>query len=496
MMRVVAAVLSVAVVAGLSTDPRGEVPPPPGVRPPVQPPRNVVFILSDDHRHDLMGFHPNAPEWLETPALDRMAAEGAHVRNAFVTTSLCSPSRASILTGRYAHRHGVVDNTSPIPDGTVFFPEYLDEAGYNTAYIGKWHMGEGNASDMPRPGFDHWISFRGQGVYSNPELNINGERHRIPGYTTDVLTDSAVAWLARQDAGGDPFFLYLSHKAVHAEFEPAPRHEGRYAASPIPYPESMANTEANYREKPRWVYEQRFSWHGVDYMFHGQFDFDSFYRRYTETLLALDEGVGRLLDQLERSGLSESTLVIYMGDNGFMLGEHGLIDKRHAYEASMRVPMLARAPGWIEPGVQVESLVRNIDIAATVLDLAGVESGHEMDGRSFLPVLAGRPLEDEGEFLYEYFWEFAFPHTPTTFALRGDRYKYIYYHGVWDLQELYDLEADPDERFNLIHVPEHRERIEAMRSRLFDRLEAADAMRVPLRRGNWQAAERLRGPDP
>ncbi|MFW6088729.1 MAG: sulfatase [Gemmatimonadota bacterium] len=473
-----------------------QTPAPDDVRGAAPAPRNVVFILSDDHRYDLMGFHPGAPEWLETPALDRMAAGGAHLRNAFVTTSLCSPSRASILTGRYAHRHGVVDNTSPIPEGTVFFPEYLDEAGYATAYIGKWHMGEGADSDMPRPGFDHWISFRGQGVYSNPELNVDGERQRVSGYTTDVLTDSAISWLERRRGESEPFFLYLSHKAVHAEFEPAPRHAGRYAENPIPYPASMANTEANYRGKPNWVYEQRFSWHGVDYMFHGQFDFDTFYRRYAETLLALDEGVGRVLDALERLGFDENTLVIYMGDNGFMLGEHGLIDKRHAYEASMRVPMLAYAPGWIEPGIEVRSLVRNIDVAATILDLAGVDSGHEMDGRSFAPALEGRDLsEGEGEFLYEYFWEYAFPHTPTTFALRGDRYKFVFYHGVWDVQELYDLETDPDERFNLIHVPEHRERVEAMRARLFDRLEAADAMRVPMRRGSWQAGERLRGPE-
>lgn len=457
-----------------------------------QGPRNVVFILSDDHRYDFMGFHPNAPDWLETPALDRMAAQGVHLQNAFVTTALCSPSRASILTGRYAHRHGVVDNTSAIPAGTVFFPEYLDQAGYNTAYIGKWHMGEDAQSDMPRPGFDYWISFRGQGVYSNPMLNVNGQRRQVQGYTSDILTDSAIAWLGRQRPDR-PFFLYLSHKAVHAEFEPAPRHAGRYAAERILYPVSMPNTEANYREKPRWVYEQRSSWHGVDYMFHGQFDFDTFYRRYSETLLALDEGVGRVLDVLDRQDMSRNTLVIYMGDNGFLLGEHGLIDKRNAYEESMRVPMLAYAPGWITPGSTTSTLVRNIDIAPTILELAGVPSGHDMDGRSFLAALRGGALPAAaGEFLYEYYWEYAFPHTPTTFALRGDRYKFIYYHGVWDLQELYDLQTDPNERFNLVNVPEHRERVDQMRSRLFDRLEAADAMSIPMRRGTWQAAERLR----
>lgn len=455
-------------------------------------PRNVILILSDDHRYDFMGFMPGAPEWLETPALDRMAAEGAHVRNAFVTTSLCSPSRASILTGQYAHRHGVVDNTSPIPPGTTFFPEHLQRAGWRTAFIGKWHMGED--ADDPRPGFDHWVSFRGQGVYVDPVLNVDGERRQVKGYTTDILTDFALEWLGRQSTNGrqQPFLLILSHKAVHAEFVPAERHAGRYRDAPIPYPATMANTESNYREKPRWVYEQRFGWHGVEYAYHGALDFDTFYRRYAETLLALDESVGRVLDHLKQSGLASSTLVIYMGDNGFSLGEHGLIDKRHAYEESIRIPMLAWAPGYIAPGSAPPQLVRNIDIAPTVLALAGVKPPGVMDGRSILPVLTGDAGEWDSELLYEYYWEYAFPHTPTTFALRGDRYKYITYHGVWDISELYDLETDPQEQFNLIHVPAHRERIAAMRDRLWDLLEATDGMRVPVRRGNWQAAERKR----
>ncbi len=282
---------------------------------------------------------------------------------------------------------------------------------------------------------------------------------------------------------------------MHAEFEPSPRHVGRYADARIPYPPTMADTRSNYREKPDWVYEQRFGWHGVDYMYHGQIDFDTFYRRYAETLLAMDEGIGRVLDYLDESGLAESTLVIYMGDNGFLLGEHGLIDKRNAYEESMRVPMLAYAPGWLAPGSSVESLVRNIDIAPTILELAGVRPGHEMDGHSVLASLRGEPESakaSDGEFLYEYYWEYAFPHTPTTFALRGDRYKYIYYHGIWDIQELYDLETDPEERHNLIHVPAYQDRIREMRKRLFDRLEATGGMQVPIRRGDWQAAERKR----
>jgi arylsulfatase A-like enzyme len=314
-------------------------------------------------------------------------------------------------------------------------------------------------------------------------------RGRAKGYTTDVLTDSALAWLERRDSAR-PFFLYLSHKATHAEFIPPARYQGRYATAKIPYPPTMASTERNSRGKPRWVREQRFGWHGVDYAYHGQLDFDAFYRRYAETLLALDEGVGRVLDYLEKSGLAESTLVLYMSDNGFSLGEHGLIDKRHAYEESIRIPMLAWAPGYIAPGSTVRQLVRNIDVAPTILTLAGVERPADMDGRSVLGALHGEPANQPVELLYEYYWEYAFPHTPTVFALRGPRYKYIYYHGVWDLNELYDLRTDSLEQHNLIEVPAYQERIRAMRSRLFDLLEASGGMRIPLRRGDWQAAER------
>ena len=453
-------------------------------------PRNVVFILSDDHRYDAMGFHENAPDFLRTPAMDKMAEEGVHIRNAFVTTSLCSPSRASILTGRYAHNHGVVDNQRLIPEGTVFFPQLLQDAGYETAFIGKWHMGE--ESDAPRPGFDHWVSFRGQGVYVDPVLNVNGERDTYRGHTTDILTDFALDFLRERD-GSEPFFLFLSHKAVHAEFEPAERHKGVYADVEVPYPASMANTEANYRDKPRWVREQRYGWHGVDYMYHGAMDFDEFYRRYAETLLGLDEGIGKVLAYLEESGLVENTLVIYMGDNGFSFGEHGLIDKRQAYESSIRVPMLAWAPGYIDPGSTIEEMVLNIDIAPTILELAGVQAPDWVDGRSFLPLLTGGSVADwREEFVYEYYWEHPFPHTPTVFALRGDRYKYMFYHGVWDINELYDLQLDPDEQHNLIDSPDHRERVEEMRTRLFQLLDADNAVDVKFRPpGGWQADERL-----
>jgi len=234
--------------------------------------RNILFILSDDHRWDFMSFMPQAPAFLETPNMDRMAREGAHIANAFVSTSLCSPSRATVLTGQYMHHHRVVDNQRPVPPGTVFFPQYLQKAGYQTAFIGKWHMGHDD--DSPRPGFDHWVSFKGQGTYFDPLLNINGARKTFKGYTTDILTDQALDWLMHGRDPAKPFYLHLAHKAVHYPFQPADRHRGRYAKAEVRRPETMANTERNYQTQPHWVRERRYSIHGVDHMETGQYDHD------------------------------------------------------------------------------------------------------------------------------------------------------------------------------------------------------------------------------
>lgn len=440
-------------------------------------PRNVVFILSDDHRYDFMGFM-NKVKFLKTPNMDRMAKEGAHLENAFVTTSLCSPSRASILTGQFSHRHGVVDNNSRVPDGTTYFPQYLQKHGYETAFMGKWHMG--NASDEPRPGFDKWISFRGQGDYYDGTWNIDGKQVKTKGYVTDLLTDHAVEFMKKER--DKPFFLYLSHKAVHAMFEPAKRHLGKYENEPLDYPASMADTEENYKGKPQWVREQRNSWHGVDYMYHGQMDFDEFYRRYCETLLGVDESVGRVIGCLEEMGVADSTLVLYMGDNGFCFGEHGLIDKRHMYKESLRVPFLAYCPELIKPGTKIKQMVQNIDVAPTIMETAGLKKPDNMDGMSFVPLLQGKEVKWRDAVFYEYYWERNFPHTPTVHGVRTDRYKYIHYHGLWDLDELYDLQEDPDEMNNLINSAEHQKLIDKLSKMMFDWLEETGGMLIPLRR--------------
>jgi len=447
-------------------------------------PLNVVFILSDDHRYDVMSFlgHP----WVETPAMDALAREGVYFRNAMVTTSLCSPSRASILTGQYTHNHGVIDNNVLTNPGSIFFPQYLQAAGYLTAFIGKWHMG--GHSDAPRPGFDRWVSFRGQGHYYPPKhlknwsLNVDGKSVPQRGYITDELTDYAIDWLQRDvKQSGKPFFLYLSHKGVHGMFHPAERHAGRYENESFPTPPTMANTPENNRGKPRWMQDQRNSWHGVDFAYHQDTNIAEHYRLYCEALLSVDESIARVREWLSENGLAENTLVLYMGDNGFQWGEHGLIDKRTAYEASIRVPMVGVCPSRWEPGTVVEQVVANIDVGPTVLEAAGLRTPEQMDGRSFFGLAAGdiEAADWRDHLLYEYYWEYNFPHTPTTFALRNDRYKLIQYHGVWDLDELYDLENDPLEQNNLIFSKSHQKLIRQMRAELYETLAADDANRVP-----------------
>jgi N-acetylglucosamine-6-sulfatase len=440
-------------------------------------PRNVVFILVDDHRYDAMGFmdHP----FLETPNLDRLAKDGAHFTAAYVTTSLCSPSRASILTGQYAHTHRVVDNNNPVPEGTILFPQYLQQAGYETAFFGKWHMGGG--SDDPRPGFDRWVSFRGQGTYlpSRSGLNVDGQRVPQKGYITDELTDYCTDWLNDRDAA-TPFFAYVSHKAVHAEFIPAERHKGRYKDAPVKVPATMADTPENFATKPRWVQDQRNSWHGVEFPYHSNLDVADYYRAYCETLLAVDESVGRILKTLEEKGQLEETLIIYMGDNGFCFGEQGLIDKRTAYEASMRVPFLAHCPALFEGGKTIDQVVANIDVGPTILEAAGVRTPEQMQGRSFLGLLQGKTDGWRNALLYEYYWERNFPHTPTMHAIRTDRWKYIHYFGIWDTDELYDVQNDPLERTNLIESPEHQQTVEQLNRRMFQMLEETGGMYIPL----------------
>ncbi len=443
-------------------------------------PRNVVFILSDDHRYDAMSFMGH--QFAETPHMDAMAANGVHLKNAMVTTSLCSPSRASILTGLYTSRHRVIDNNRLVPEGTLFFPQYLQQSGYSTGYVGKWHMGGHN--DDPRPGFDYWVSFKGQGHYLPPNpkytLNVNGERVKQDGYITPLLTRYAIDFLEQQKDSQKPFFLYLSHKAVHANFTPEEQYKDKFADKPFNRPASETRVDDNSINRPRWLLDQRNSWHGVDFPYHSALNIEDYYKRYCEALCSVDDSVGAVMDQLKKMGIHDETLVIYMGDNGFMFGEHGLIDKRVAYETSIRVPMLMQCPDLFKGDTVVDEVVANIDIAPTVMEAMGLQKPAHMDGSSFIELAQGKDVPWRDYFLYVYYWEKNFPQSPTVFSLRGDRYKYTTYYGLWDTDELFDIQADPMEQNNLIHNPEFRKIKKDMEDRLYSMLEETGGMEIPL----------------
>jgi N-acetylglucosamine-6-sulfatase len=405
-------------------------------------PPNIVFILIDDQRWDALGCAGH--RFLKTPNIDRLAREGAMFRNAFVTTPLCSPSRASFLTGQYVHANGVRGN-GPAYNARSHeletFPKRLQAAGYETAYVGKWHMGN---DDSPRPGFDRWVSFRGQGVYNNPVLNVDGQRAPQEGYVTDILSDRAAEFIRRPH--GKPFAVYLSHKAVHGPFTPAERHRELYADPPITRSPGAADTLEGKPALTRPV-------NGQPAFRPGGGSGEALIRNQLRCTVAIDEGVGRVLKALEETRQLDRTLVIYTSDNGYFWGEHGLGDKRLAYEESIRVPLLMRYPPLIRAGSRPEGMALNVDIAPTLLELARAPVPAEMHGRSLLPLFREIAPEFRKAALFEYFAEPGFPRHPTWQAVRTDRWKYIRYPELEGTDEVYDLRTDPHELKNLAGDP-------------------------------------------
>jgi arylsulfatase A-like enzyme len=451
---------------------------------PVAPPAptNIIFVLVDDLRFDAMGF---LTPGLKTPNIDFLAKNGVYFPNAVVTSSLCSPSRATILTGQTARNHGVIDNNNSSEDGLIFFPKYLQQAGYQTGFFGKWHMG--NDTDAPRVGFDKWVSFKGQGTYFPTEqlspaqiaagqrqmINVDGKETKRTGYITDELTDYAMNWLQKERDPSKPFFLYLSHKAVHSDPLPPERYAKQYSDLKITLPASMADTPENNAGKPMWVRNQRNSWHGADFPYHTDRSMVEQVRDIYRTLSPVDESLGRIMAYLKKAKLEKNTMIVFYSDNGFLIGDHGLIDKRNAYEPSVRVPMIAYAPGMLPKGVTNPAVVRNLDLAPTFLDVAHVAEPKQMEGKSWLSLAEGKTAQADwkpGDFVYEYYWEWSFPQTPTTFAIERDRVKYIQYHGVWDTEELYDLAKDPGEMHNVIDDPAYLGTKNTLRHALFGQL--------------------------
>ncbi len=420
---------------------------------------NIVVVLVDDLRWDDIAIagHP----FVETPNIDRLAREGARFLNAFASTPLCSPSRATILTGRYAHNHGIIDNTArdAASHGLPTFAIPLAASGYQTAFIGKWHMGN---DDTRRPGWTRWVAMKGQGEALNPKLNLDGERREVPGYVTDVLTDYAVDFI--KGAADRPFMLFLAHKSLHpnfvqrddgstatvagqqAGFVPAERHRGRYATAAVP-------RRPNANRPPIGKPALQRPIEGLLPLGTTTGTPDADVRARLEMLLGVDESLGRLVRTLDELDKLDDTVVIFTSDHGYFYREHGLNEERRlAYEETARIPLIVRYPKGVGAGLMPTQMVQTIDLAPTILSFAGVADTETRDGRSLVPLLDGKTPTWRSSLLIEYYSDTVFPRILTMGydALRTGRYKYIRYTELSGMDELYDLETDPFETDNLI----------------------------------------------
>jgi arylsulfatase A-like enzyme len=440
---------------------------------------NFLFIYTDDQRWDALGVVQREQgdqgrfPWLQTPHLDRLAAEGVRFRNAFVVHSLCTPSRSAFLTGRYGHESGVVNNRTHFPEENIplAWSSLLRQAGYVTGYVGKFHHDQQRG---PRPGFDESASFLGQGRYMDCPFEVNGQTTPTQGWVDDVSTDFALKFL---DTHRDkPFALVVGYKSAHGPFDPPPRLADKYAGQQ-PRPVPNLNVPAVYAGKFRPAAKtataskkKKAAPAGSRPMLQGYFG----------CIAGVDENVGRLLARLEELQLAQRTVVIFTSDNGFYLGEHGLGDKRSAYEESIRIPLLIRYPALGESarGKVVDALALNIDLAPTLLDLAGVPVPQQMQGRSWRPLLSGQtPADWRTSFFYEYFYESPYA-VPTVLAVRTATAKLIRYPGYDDWTELFDLTTDPYETRNLIDEPAARTLRQQMEAE-FDRQSKLVQFRFP-----------------
>ncbi len=437
---------------------------------------NIIFIFSDDHGAQAIGAYGSRVN--QTPQLDRLARDGMRFANCFVTNAICAPSRAVILTGKHSHLNGQTTNAQRFDGAQQTFPKLLQKAGYQTALIGKWHL----KSDPT--GFDHWDVLIGQGPYYNPKMIRNGEQVKRTGYTTDLITDLALEWLGEARQAGKPFMLMCQHKAPHRNWQPAPRHLTLFDDITIPEPPTLFDdwserspasqqqemTIAQHLDEydlkltpPRGLTdEQLAAWNAAYEPKNAAFRAANLtgdalvrwkYQRYAKDYLrcvkAVDEGVGRILDFVDESGLRDNTIVVYCSDQGWYLGEHGWYDKRWMYEESLRMPLLVRWPGTVKSGAVNNDLVQNLDFAETFLDLAGVPIPNDMQGRSMVPLLKGDTPRNWRKSIYYHYYENPGWHAvPRHYGVRTEQYKLMHFYrlGYW---ELYDLKLDPDEMENV-----------------------------------------------
>jgi arylsulfatase A-like enzyme len=441
--------------------------------PPVDRP-DVVFILIDDLRWDAVGYmgHP----FLETPNIDRIRSRGASFSNAFVTTSICSPARATFLTGTYTSRHGVTDNSGSEYDQqrTPIYPSLLQQAGYRTAKVGKWHMG---THDNPREGFDYWLSFFGQGEFHNPKLNENGRQFEVEGYLTDILTDYAVRFI-EESPTDQPFCLLFSHKAVHEPFQPAPRHLAAFADARLAEPPSYTDDFAGKHDwQRRWFAQPdgRRQWRLLDMEANPppasvpaprwQENQGSNYLNQLRLLLSVDEGIGRILETLEQRGTLDRTLIVFTSDNGYFHLEHRRHDKRAPYDEAIRIPFVIAYPGKVPANSTFDAFITNVDWAPTLLDFLGLEPPPSFQGRSFRPVIENRASDWEDTLFYEYWRELSHG-IPSVIGIRTPDWKLLRYPEDPGPDDLYNLAIDPHELRNVANDPASAEILAKLRRQL------------------------------
>jgi len=458
---------------------------------------NIVFIFSDDHAYQAIGAYGDPRQLLKTPNIDRVAAEGMRFDRCLVTNSICGPSRATILTGKYSHSNGFYNNTNNRFDGSqLTFPKLLRQAGYQTALFGKWHLGS------EPTGFDEWQILPEQGVYYNPPMLAPGGKVQHQGYVTDIITDLSLDWLKRRDRSR-PFVLMCQHKAPHREWEPALRHLGHDADRTYPEPSTLFDdyagrgraehdqdmtiartmTERDLKLVPpaQLDAEQRRAWdayyeprnkafrearlEGKDLV---RWKYNRYLHDYLGCIKAVDEGVGRLLSFLDEEGLASNTLVVYASDQGFYLGEHGWFDKRWIFEESLRTPLVARWPGVVKPGSKNARMVSNVDLAETFLEAAGAPVPAEMQGRSLVPLLRGEDPADWRTSFYYHYYEYPLPHRVRRhYGVVTDRYKLVHFYAPdVDYWELYDREKDPAELKNMLGKPGYEQVEKDLRAEL------------------------------
>jgi len=470
---------------------------------------NIIFIMSDDHANKAVSAYSD--ELLQTPHLDRLANEGMLFSNSFVTNSICGPSRAVMLTGKFSHLNGFMDNSSVFDGSQQTFPKLLQEVGYKTAMVGKWHL-----KSQPT-GFDFWDVLPGQGDYFNPDfINADG-RYNVEGYVTDIITDKAIGWLDQRKED-EPFCLLVHHKAPHRNWMPDTTYLDMFAED-LPVPDTFFDSYET-REESAGTQEMSVARHmspNYDLMMESEEEFgwtvgynqkqlekmspefrerwqshydrenEKFakmnlsgrdldiykYQRYIKNYLrciaSVDDNVGRLLDYLDESGLAENTIVVYTSDQGFYLGEHGWYDKRWMYEESLRMPLMVRFPESIQAGSVSDHMVQNIDFAPTFLDIAGVEIPDDMQGRSLKPILEGEEPEEWRKDIYYHYYEYPGVHAVKRhYGIRDSRYKLFHSYYDIDKWELYDLQNDPDELHNVYDDPAYKEIRIGLEKRLSD----------------------------